>query len=27
VIAARGHLAKPGDFKFIETTDDDREGK
>ncbi len=27
VIGARGHLAKPGDFKFIETTDEDREGK
>ena len=27
VIAARGHLAKPGDFKFIETTDEDREEK
>ena len=26
VISARGHLAKPGDFKFIETSDDDREG-
>lgn len=26
VITARGHLAKPGEFKFNELTDDDREG-